>query len=235
MTRLVYDLWDTDNEDTDTGSIGFAPIYEVMTGGMRTSPAWANIFTFATELKQLVDADGDALIDSQLGDEQTVQGALLDTWGTNETNHGGALVPEYVLPIYVDMIADGTSTNICSSSQFDSFAVKDGNKLSEYRYIRLDVPVTDEYNILIESTTPTPPTPDTGDHDQSDPDMNLSQNGILISRFITARENIEEGTTPNLQAGTYVADLRDYAYADPLRAVGYPSAVCFDVSFTPTP
>jgi hypothetical protein len=235
MTRLVYDLWDTDSEGTDTGSIGFAPIYEVMTGGMRTSPAWANIFTFATELKELVDANGDALIDSQLGDEQTVQGALLDIWGTNETNDGGALVPEDVLPIYVDMVADGTSTNICSNSQFDPFLVKEGNKLSEYRYIRLDVPVTDEYNILIASTTPTPPTADTDDIDQSDPDMDLYLNGNLIEEYRSGRENIEEATTPTLLAGTYVADLRDYTFEVASRSVGYPSAVCFDVSFSPTP
>ncbi len=234
MTRFAYDLWDTNNEDTDTGSVGFAPIYEVLTGGQRTTPAWANIFTFAVELKALVDDNGDALIDSQLGDEKTVQGALLDIWGTNETNDGGALVTEDVLPIYVDMVADGTTTNICSNSQFEPFPIKDGNKLSEYRYIRLDVTIADEYEIVI-SSPPLPPSADPDDRDQSDPDMLLVQNGNLIMSLVSAEENLETGTTPTLQPGTYIADLRDWRFADAERAVGYPSAVCFDVSFNPTP
>lgn len=235
MVRFVYDLWDTTSEGTDFGSIGFAPIYEVMTNGQRTTSAWANIFTFAVELKALVDVNGDALIDSQLGDEKTVQGALLDIWGTNETNDGGAADPADVLPIYIDMVADGTTTNICSNSQFDTSSEKDGNKLSQYRYIRLNVPMADEYDVRIEATTPTPATPDGSDADQSDPDMLLVRDGDLVLALFSSDENIETDTTPFIQPGTYVADLRDWRYADPDIAASYPSTVCFDVSFTPTP
>lgn len=235
VVRFVYDLWDTTSEGTDFGSVGFAPIYEVMRNGQRTTPAWANIFTFAVELRALVDVNGDALIDSQLGDEMTVQGALLDIWGTNETNDGGAADPADVLPIYIDMVADGTTTNICSNSQFDTGAAKDGNKLSEYRYIRLSVPMLDEYNVVIESTTPTPPTPDMTDNDQSDPDMLLVQNGNAVLKLLSEDENFETGVTPPLQPGTYIADLRDWRYADPDISASYPPTVCFDVRFEPTP
>ena len=235
MVRFVYDLWDTASEGTDFGSVGFAPIYEVMTNGQRETPAWANIFTFAVELKALVDPNGDALIDSQLGDEMTVQGAMLDLWGTNETNDGGAADPSEVLPIYIDMVADGTTTNICSNSQFDRSVVQDGNKLSQYRYIRLNVPFADEYDVVIEATTPTPPTPDTTDEDQSDPDMLLVQRGDLVLALFSPEENRETGTTPLIQTGTYIADLRDWRYADPDISSSYPAEVCFDVRFDPTP
>jgi len=165
----------------------------------------------------------------------TVQGPLLDIWGTNETNDGGAASPSDVLPIYVDMVADGTTTNICSNSQFDTSAEKDGNKLSQYRYIRLNVPLADEYDIRIAATTPTPPTPDASDADQSDPDMLLVQDGNLVLALFSEDKNTETGTTPLIQPGTYVADLRDWRYADPDIAASYPATVCFDVSFTPTP
>ncbi len=234
INRFVYDLWDTDSEGTDTGSVGFEPIYDVMTGGLRSSAAWANIFTFAVELKALVDANGDALIDSQLGDEQTVQGAALDIWATNETNDGGANDPADVLPMYIDMAID-TTINICSDSQFDFRTETDGNKISEFRYIRLDIPFADEFNVVIASTTPTPATPDTTDRDQSDPDMNLVRNGNLIMELISGEDNLETGTTPVLQPGTYIADLRDWRYADPDRPASYPPVVCFDVSFNSTP
>jgi hypothetical protein len=233
VIRFVYDLWDTTNEGTDTGSVGFQAIYDVMTGGQGTTPAWANIFSFAAELKAIVDAAGDDLIDAQLNDEQTVNGVLLDIWGSNETNQSSAVTD--VLPVYVDMVADGSTSNICSNSQFDTRVEKDGNKLSEFRYIRLSVPVADQYNVTITSTTPTPPTADPDDRDQSDPDMYIARNGVLLADLTSPDENVEVGLTPLLQAGTYVADLRDWRYADPERPASYPPVVCFDVRFDPTP
>ena len=165
----------------------------------------------------------------------TVQGPLLDIWGSNETNDGGAASPEDVLPVYIDMVADGTATNICSNSQFDRSSRMDGNKLSQYRYIRLSVPLGDEYDVFIIATTPTPATADPSDADQSDPDMLLVKDGNLVMTLFSAEENVEAGTTPFLQPGTYIADLRDWRYADPDIAASYPSKVCFDVTFTPTP
>lgn len=253
MVRLIYDLWDTDepgSDGTDNGSIGFSPIYQVMTNGQRETAAWTNIFSFATELIPLLDANGVALLDTQLGDEQTVLSALIDEWGTNEINDGGANNPDEVLPIYVDMVADGSTTNICSNSQFDISSQMDGNKLSEFRYIRLDVPVNDEYHVVIRPTTATP---NTGPNDASDPDMYIFRDGVSIAErnLTSGSPNIEttdlaldpsRANDPRLESGpiamttgTYVADLRDWRYADPNIAVGYPSEVCFDVQFIPTP
>jgi hypothetical protein len=132
------------------------------------------------------------------------------------------------------MVADGTKTNICSNSQFDFRLQTDGNKISQYRYIRLAVPLADEYDVVI-ATDPIPPTPDTMDRDQSDPDMLLVQNGDLILQLISDQENLETATTPELLPGIYIADLRDWRYADPEKPATYPPVVCFDVSFTPTP
>ena len=251
IIRLIYDLWDTDapgSDGTDEGSIGFSPIYEVMRNGQRSTAGWTNIFTFANELIPLLDANGLALLDSQLGDEQTVLSAQIDEWGTNEVNDGGAANSDEVLPIYIDMVADGVATNVCSNSQFDFLL--DGNKLSEYRYIRLDVPADDEYHVVIRSTTPTP---NTGPNDSSDPDMFIQQNGVSFSfgNLTSGTANLEttdialdpsrddypwvESGPIFMPAGTYVADLRDWRYADPDIAVGYPAEVCFDVQFIPTP
>jgi hypothetical protein len=113
--------------------------------------------------------------------------------------------------------------------------VKDGNKLSQYRYIRLNVPIADEYNVLIQTTTPTPETPDTSDADQSDPDMFLYRAGEEVLRLLSENENIETGTTPFIEPGVYIADLRDYRFTSANIAASYPAEVCFDVRFDPTP
>lgn len=136
------------------------------------------------------------------------------------------------------MTADGGTVNICANSDYDSG--RDGNKLAEYRLIRLTIPATDTYDVVINTTTLTPPTPDPNDRDQSDPDMQIYQNGVPLLPFptgLSVAENSETFTTPTLVAGqTYVADLTEFRYADAAGTpASFPEQVCFDVSFTATP
>jgi len=238
VLRFLYDIWDETNEDLDTGSIGFQPIYDVMTGPQITTEAWVNVFTFATFLKAIVNQTGDDLIDSQLN-EEGIDASVLNIWGDGETNQAGASVD--VLPIYIDMTANDTVENICSNSQFDTDVEKDGNKLSEFRYIRLAVPADGEYHVTITATTVIVPDDPMNDRDQSDPDMYIYRDGVLVADLTSGEENLEttvppEGLGPiSLLADIYVADLRDWRYVDPERPATYPPIVCFDVRFTPTP
>jgi hypothetical protein len=88
VITLLYDLWDTANDGTDSGSIGFGPIYNVMTGPQAVTEGITTLFSFATELRSSLNAQGVALLDSQLDRENVISGAALDIWGTNETNDG---------------------------------------------------------------------------------------------------------------------------------------------------
>lgn len=237
VIRFIYDLWDTANEGTDTGSIGFEPIYETMVGPQSSTPAFTTLFSFATDLKAMLDSTGAALLDAQLGDEN-VDGSVLNIWGDNETNAGGA--SEDVLPVYTSYTAGDPPINICSNSQFDFSG--DGNKLSEFRYLRVSVPQNGQYNVRVTATTPTPPTADTEDNDQSDPDMIIRRGSVFVAQLWSGADNIEStlpsegGQGPlSLFQGTYVADLRDYRFADPDAPAGYPDTVCFDVEFTLAP
>jgi len=51
IMKLIYDLWDTDVDGADTDSLGFGPIYAVLTGAQATTPAFTSIFSFAEALK----------------------------------------------------------------------------------------------------------------------------------------------------------------------------------------
>ncbi len=235
VVTFIYDLFDTNNDGTDTDSIGFGPIYDTMVGPQASTPAYTSVFSFAAELRPMLNASQQAFLDSQLTRENIAPTAI-DVWGGTETND--ALGGRDVLPVYTDIVADGSVTNICVNSDFDSG--RTGNKLAQYRLLRLTIPATDSYDVLISTTTATPPTADPDDRDQSDPDMYIWRNGQFITRGISGVENIETFTTPTLIAGvTYVADLQEFRFEDGDPTNGtpstYPDQICFDVSFTATP
>ena len=236
VTTFIYDLWDTNPDGTDVNTIGFGPIYDTMTGPQRFTESWTTVHSFATELRAMLAPPLQLFVDSQLADENIVNGSSLDRWGDNEANdaNGG----RDVLPIYTDITADGSTTNICVNNDFDSDI--SGNKVAEYRYLRVDIPVTDTYDVVITTTTPTPVTPDPNDRDQSDPDMQIYRNGNPVLPFPTGLSpdaNSETFTTPLMIAGeSYVADVHEWRYEDFEAApASYPDQICFDVSFTATP
>jgi hypothetical protein len=230
VLRFIYDLFDTEDEGGDPGSIGFAAIYAVITGPQVSTDAFTTIFSFAAELRQTLDPAGQALLDAQLIREDMTPG--FDIWGVGEANTAGGA--EDVTPIYTDLTADGSIVPICVNSQFDNG--RDGNKLTENRFLRITVPLTDEYDVTMATTTPTPVTPALGDRDQSDPDIYLFKGPQFIDQGISADENIETFRTPVLQAGeTYIAAVEDQRFDDELTPSSYPERICFDVSFAPTP
>ena len=230
VLRFIYDMFDSNDEGGDPGSIGFAPIYEVMTGPQVSTDAFTTIFSFAAELRQTLDPAGQALLDAQLAREDMTAG--FDVWGVGEANTAGGAAD--VVPIYTDLTADGSILPICVNSQFDSG--RDGNKLTENQFLRITVPLTDQYDVTMTTTTPTPVTPDVDDRDQSDPDIYLFRGPQFIDQGTSPDENTETFRTPILQAGaTYVAAIEDWRFDDELAPGSYPERICFEVSFASTP
>ena len=139
---------------------------------------------------------------------------------------------DHVLPLYTDLPVDGTTINVCANSDYDSG--RDGNKLAEYRYLRIATTSRASYRVTIRTTTPTPPTDDPDDRDQSDPDMFIFWRGQVVAVGNGPNENEEIFTTQALSAGTYVADLQEWRFEDADGApASYPEQICFDVSMSP--
>ncbi len=237
VATLIWDLWDVANDGVDNGSVGLAPIHATMVGPHRSGDAFATLFSFATEMRTMLDAEGAALLDALLAREQVVAGAALDIWASNETNDAG--VSQDVFPLYVPYTADGSVLNVCVNNELDGFA-RHGNNVGSNRYLRITVPADDEYDVSVVTTTPVTPTPDPDDADYSDPD-------IYIIRG-SGPENVADGTTDVIQnaepvfrtpvllaSETYIAFLEEWRYQDSRAATTFPQRVCFDVSLTPTP
>jgi len=230
--EILYDLWDTDTDGVDTGSIGFGPILDVMTGPQVTTPAFTSIFTFATYLKQQNPGDT-ALIDALLTDHNI--NSNVDIHGSSEINDDPGTPPD-VLPVYTD-ITLGQTTNICVNAQFDPD--RDGNKLSEHRYLRLNIPSNSVVTFTM-TANPAPSQPSNGfdceadlddpeNSEHSDPDYQVWRDGQLFWTGFSCEPNSEVSTTNGwLAAGDYVIDINDYRHADTDSPVDYPEQVCFD-------
>jgi len=229
VVTFLYDLWDTTNESGDGGSIGWAPIYETMVGPQVSTPAYTTVFSFAAELRSMLDAGDAAFVDAQLQRGEIIP-AGVDIWATNATNDLGG--GRDVLPLYTDITAGGATVNICTNSDYDSG--RDGNKLAEYRYFRINVPTTRTYTVTINTTTNTPATSDPDDRDQSDPDMYVWRSGQYVTEGTSGAAN-QEVFQVNLSAGvTYVADLQEWRFEDEEGAPdSFPDQICFDVTIAP--
>jgi hypothetical protein len=243
VLRFIYDLWDTTDDEAeglntgaDTGSIGFAPIYDTMVGPQAFTETFTTVFSFASELRAMLPPPDQAFLDTQLVREDMTPG--FDKWGVGELNDASpdGQQSRDVLPLYVDVPVDGTVVNICSNDDYDGTGA--GNKLATYRYLRLNVPAALAFDVrVITTTTQDLPIDDPTDpRDQSDPDIAIFRDGLVADFGLSGEANQEIFTTPVLSGpDTYIADLREFRYADPESPIGFPNQMCFDVSFTPVP
>lgn len=251
VATLIYDLWDTDNDGADNGSIGFGPILNTMMGPQASTPAFTTMFSFATELQSsLVGADL-AFLNAQL-DSEFIERTSNDIWGGSQDMI--TFSPNQardVLPLYTNVPTTGSSVNICTNSDFDSGF--DGNKLAESRFFRVDVSAQRPHRISVTTVgtgdsgtdAPSQPAPgfdcdaafdaDPDDplvHTYSDPDWILFSAGGTRGDWIglSCTPNAEVVTTSALAVGTYVFAVTDFRHADEDTVAGYPERVCYDVS-----
>jgi len=233
VMKLIYDLWDVDDDGADDSSIGFRPIFEVMTGDQAITPAFASIFTFATFLKQK-DTGQETFIDALLT-ENDINPSGVDIYGSTETNDGGPGSPPDVLPLYTELTL-GKTVNICTNSQFDSDS--NGNKLSEHRYLILNLPAAQQVTFSM-IANPAPSIPSAGydcranandpeNNEHSDPDLIVWRNGEFILWSINCTPNMEISNPESLPAGDYVIDINEFRNDDPGTRGTYPDQVCFD-------
>jgi hypothetical protein len=238
VATFLYDLWDTVADGSDSNSIGFGPIFNVMAGPQSNTNAFTTLFSFATELRSMVNGAELAFVDAQLAREN-IETTGIDIWGTNQ----GSITTSPnqardVLPLYTTLPTDGTTINICTNSDYDSG--RDGNKLAEYRYLTFTTTSAAAYTVTITTTTLTPPTSDPPPtppdviRDQSDPDMFIFRRGGIVAIGNGPNENSEVFTTQTLPADTYVADLHEFRFEDEDGASSdFPEQICFDVSMSP--
>jgi len=216
IQSVTWDLYDAASDGSDIVALGYKPLYEAFTGGLRTGPALTSVYPFVTDLKGRAGAPVTA-IDTLVTSQNIL---VVDEWGTNETNDGS--VPGG-LPLYAQLTLNGGAQPVCGTTAVGTY-----NKIGNRLFLRFSLAAARAVTVRAQysaagSTAPFSP--------ESDPDIVLYGNGFLdIAESTTSGD---ETLARTLQPGEYVIEVYEWSHLDPTySAAERRGDTCFNVSVT---
>ena len=133
---ILWDIFDAAPDSNDTLALGFTPIWNVLTGAQKNTPAFTSIFSFITALKTQ-NAGSAADIDTLVA-AQNINSTGIDAFGSNENHAPTDTIPQIAaLPIYTTAIVGGPQVTLRTVNDGGpDLANESGNKLGNHRFIR---------------------------------------------------------------------------------------------------
>lgn len=195
VQEILWDLFDPANEPGDTVSLGFTPLFTVMTGAQVTTDALTSIYTFSTGIRPTTPAIDDLL------DGENIFGT--DDFGATESNDGGDAA---ILPVY-KTIQLNAPINVCSRSPGGNIST---NKLGNRVFLRFSNDATRLVTIqaaaanIGDGTVPA-----------TDPDIFVLRRGALVVLGVGtgSSETIDQVLLP---AGLHIIEVYDFDIAGTL-------------------
>lgn len=213
VQSILYDIYDSTNEAGDATSLGFQPLYDVLIGAQKNTPAFASIFSFIEALKTENPASEAAI--NTLLTNQSIVSSTIDLYASTEDNNAGNA--DHVLPVYTLLTTDGvTSAERCSIDTYSTY-----NKLSVARFFRFTANSTNNYTITA--------APSGANSAASDPAMTLYKKGEQIRHQDQQYGGSAEVISGNLAAGDYVIAVSHY---DNSRDQANKGTACFTLTIT---
>ncbi len=189
IQHIIYDLYDSHDDENDALSLGFSPIHNLLTGAEKNTPAFTSIFTFIKGLKDENPTATNA-INAIVSSENIAE--ITDIWGSGRTNKA-AEIPYKSLTI-------GTTI---TAVQFN-YSYGNDNKLGNHVYYKFNVATAGDYTIQVQQTNGT----------DSDPDFYLystpPSNSALPAKGKSSIAGDETKSNVHLDAGDYLLDISDY-------------------------
>lgn len=204
--KLLWDWFDPANEPADSVSLGFTPIYNVMTASQPFTDALTSIFPFTRVLKANNPAAGSGI--NALLAEHGIN-PITDDYGATETVF--ALNPN-VVPIYTDVFPN-TPVALCGINAYGEY-----NKLSNRRFLRFQSATSRSVSITVTATS---------GGASADPDIIVWRRGSIVA--LGEVTGVTEILQVPVQAGTYVIEIYDYNHIDQDTGTGGAST-CMNVS-----
>jgi hypothetical protein len=188
IQRILYDIYDSNNDGMDTLSMGFKPIYDVLTGAQKRTPAFTSIFSFIKNLKVENSTLSEEIDDVVSAESITT---ISDIYGSNQNT------------LYNDLVVGG-SVSLCTSIQYNNPDPQKRvyNKLNNHKFVKFTIAQSGTYTITINQTN----------GGASDPDFALYKTNALgeaLDKGISEVRNQEEKSL-NLSAGDYMLDVIGY-------------------------
>ncbi|MCK4440908.1 MAG: hypothetical protein KAU90_02810, partial [Sulfurovaceae bacterium] len=152
VQRILYDLYDKTNEAHDKTSLGFKPMYKVLVGKEKNTPAFTSIFSFIDALKR-ENSSQKRNIDKTVAYERINK--ISDPYGSNRVNNANS---EVAIPLYKNLTL-GNSINVCTRNNYGVY-----NKLGNRDFIKVKINRDGTYQFSVNS-----------DNYSADPDMVLYQ------------------------------------------------------------
>ncbi|SFV67461.1 hypothetical protein MNB_SV-14-158 [hydrothermal vent metagenome] len=133
VQRIIYDLYDKNQDGRDNLNLGFKPIFNAMVSKERNTPAFTSIFSFIHALKS-ENPSKSYKIDEIVASEQIA--SISDDYGKYRSNLAGGI---YTTPIYRDLRV-GQSIRQCNQNQYGVY-----NKLGNRTFIKVNIDKTGFY------------------------------------------------------------------------------------------
>lgn len=207
IQAFLYDLFDANNEASDSLSLGFKPIYDVLTSDRYLSfDGFASVFAFRAELERQNPAIAGEL--SKMLASYNIFGT--GWYGEGELNDAGSAA---VLPVYHQMTI-GRTINVCSDSDFQKY-----NGIDVRRFLRIHLPDSRHYSISAVRSG--------GNLPRTNPQMRLFRQGGQVASFTSGTAD-REIAQRHLSQGSYVLEVFEESNASHSQSEG--GLACFDVT-----
>ena len=192
VQRILYDLYDANNDGTDRLYLGFKPIFDTMVDKERNANAFTSLFTFITALKSENPSQKSAIDNVVAGENIS---PIQDIYGNYRTNSAQGF---YTKPVYRNLEV-GKWINQCNQNTFGVY-----NKLGNRTYIKIDIDSSDIYTISAK--------PYGGEY--GDPDIVLYKAEYPFkSMGMSPLEGASsDELTINLDSGQYIAEVYDASF-----------------------
>ena len=195
MYSVLYDIHDTAADANDTLALGFQPIWDVLVGAQRTTPAFTTIFSFTAALKAARPANA-AAINALVG-AQNIDVASIDAFATGETHFPANVPQNAALPQYTTATIGGGPVVLRSVNDAGH-----DNKLGNRRFVRFEVASARTITITLSSSNPSA---------NRDPDFLVWKAGAFVRDGTEPPTEFPETETFAVTPGTYLIDIYDCA------------------------
>ncbi|CAA6808280.1 MAG: Unknown protein [uncultured Sulfurovum sp.] len=192
IQRILYDLYDSNNEGSDQASLGFRPIFNAMVGKERNAKAFTSIFTFIDALKS-ENSSSAASIDQVVSSERI--NTIHDPYGNYRSNTANGL---FTTPLYRTLEVGKWITQ-CNNNVYGVY-----NKLGNRTYVKVNIPSAGIYTFGAKPYGSA----------YGDPDIVLYNTTYPfdIQGMSPLEGESSDALTMNLEAKEYMLEVYDSAY-----------------------